>query len=229
MGPTAEALAPYCYVYAIDLPGFGRSEKPRDALGIGRQSDVLRDWMEKTNVRKPILVGHSVGAQIVIDFASRYPSWALGVVLLGPTVDAARRTRRQQLALLVKDVFLEPFTIIPVGALDYARNGFRRFRQTFKDALDDPVERKVRLVDVPALVVRGARDPVVSRSWATKVAERLPQGRLVEIDDRAHATNFNAGETVAALIRTFAEEIRQPPGRRSLQHDARPISEHDPI
>ncbi len=217
MLPTAEALAPYCNVYAIDLPGFGRSDKPRDALGITELADVLKAWTEATNVRKPVLVGNSIGAQIVIDFAARYPARVLAAVLLGPTVDAARRTRREQLVLLMKDVFREPAGLVPVGALDYVRNGFRRFRQTFKHALDDPVEKKLPLVTVPTLVVRGARDPIVSRTWAEMVAGRLPNGRLVEVDDRAHATNFSAGESVAALVRNLAEETRNTPRARPAQ------------
>ena len=51
MVPTGERLAPYCHVYAPDLPGWGRSERPPHALTIGEMADVLNAWMDVFGVR----------------------------------------------------------------------------------------------------------------------------------------------------------------------------------
>src|SRR5215211_1650901 len=44
MVPIAELLAPYHRVYAPDLPGFGKSEKPTHALSVVELTDALAEW-----------------------------------------------------------------------------------------------------------------------------------------------------------------------------------------
>lgn len=46
MVPTAIRLAPYYHIYVLDLPGFGKSDKPSHVLNITELSDFLVDWMQ---------------------------------------------------------------------------------------------------------------------------------------------------------------------------------------
>jgi 2-hydroxy-6-oxonona-2,4-dienedioate hydrolase len=46
MVPTAERLAPFCRVYAPDLPGYGKSYKPGKVLTLSELADALADWMD---------------------------------------------------------------------------------------------------------------------------------------------------------------------------------------
>ena len=46
MVPTAELLAPLCRVYAVDLPGYGRSDKPPRVLCVPELARALADWIE---------------------------------------------------------------------------------------------------------------------------------------------------------------------------------------
>lgn len=43
--PTAEQLAPHFRVFAVDLPGFGLSDKPSHILDIAELADALAAWM----------------------------------------------------------------------------------------------------------------------------------------------------------------------------------------
>ena len=51
MAALARQLAPFYRVFAVDLPGFGRSEKPPQALGLVELAEALAGWMRATGLR----------------------------------------------------------------------------------------------------------------------------------------------------------------------------------
>src|SRR5947208_3308850 len=65
------------------------------------------------------------------------------------------------------------------------------------------------ILDVPVLVVRGTRDPIVPQRWAEEAARRLPQGRLVVVRGAAHTMNFTSPDELARVVRPFVEWDRQ--------------------
>ena len=75
--------------------------------------------------------------------------------------------------------------------------------ETFRYSLEDPIEEKLPSVRVPALVVRGSWDPVVTQSWAEEVADLLPMGRLVVIPDGPHTLVHNRPLDLARVVRHF--------------------------
>ena len=201
--PTAEALAPRFRVYAPDLPGWGRSDRPPRTLTIPELADALAAWLDVVGIEAPALVANSMGCQIVVDLAARMRERASRLVLVGPTVDPRARTMRRQAARLALDSLREPPSLLPLIAVDYLRFGPRRFLATSRHALRDAVEQKLPLVEAPALVVRGTRDAIVSQEWAEEAARLLPRGELATVPGRAHAVNYNAPLALATLVREF--------------------------
>jgi 2-hydroxy-6-oxonona-2,4-dienedioate hydrolase len=204
MIPTIRSLAHDCHVFAPDLPGYGRSAGPRDALDIPLLADALDAWLEAAHIGAPdVLLGNSMGCQILVDLAVRRPARVRRLVLVGPTMDAAARTAWQQFARLALDSVREapsqPFLV----AYDYAVFGFRRFRQTFYNALSDRVEDKLPRVLSPTLVVRGERDPIAPQRWVEEIVRRLPSGRLAVVPGAAHTVNYMAPDALAELVRAF--------------------------
>ena len=59
-------------VLSIDLPGHGDSEGP-SLKSIEEMSDWVKKMMETLDISKISFMGHSQGALVGIDFASRYP------------------------------------------------------------------------------------------------------------------------------------------------------------
>mgnify|MGYP006241973373 FL=1 len=66
---------------AIDLPGHGNSEGPA-LKSIQEISDWIKQLMKEININKIIIVGHSQGSLIGIDFGSRYPDLLEKLVLV---------------------------------------------------------------------------------------------------------------------------------------------------
>ena len=110
---------------------------------------------------------------------------------------------RQQVGRWLLNLPREPVSLYPIVALDYLQIDFRRFVRTFHYAMNDKIEEKLPLIQVPTLVVCGSRDTVVPYRWTKEVAQLLPQSRHVVIQGAAHDVNYNSPEKLADEVRKF--------------------------
>jgi pimeloyl-ACP methyl ester carboxylesterase len=78
---VAPLLARTHRVYAVDLPPFGYSQR-RGPYTLDTWLDELEGFDRTLGIRRPTLVGHSLGAAIVVGEALRRPARIRGIVLL---------------------------------------------------------------------------------------------------------------------------------------------------
>lgn len=206
MIPTAEQLAPYYQIYIPELPGFGKSEKPDHYQNLDEMADTLAAWMTATGLPQAVLLGNSLGCQIIARFAVRHPERIQSAIFVGPTMDVRARTAHQEIGRWLVNITREPFSLYPLVLRDYLDIGFRRFVATFRYGLQDKIEAFLPQILVPTLVVRGSRDTVVPQYWAEHVTHLLPQGKLVVLDKAAHDVNYNTPVELTRTIRAFLEE-----------------------
>src|SRR5215216_4053296 len=202
MVATMAELASTFDVYAIDLPGFGLTDKPPEVLDVVGLADALAAWIQAAGLGRPALLANSVGCQIAVDCALRYPDRVSRMVLVGPTTDPIARSALRQVVRWARNMPGERPGQVPLIVADYADAGVGRVLRTFGRALTDRIEDKLALVQAPTLVVRGAHDPIVPQAWAEEVTRLLPRGRLAVIPG-PHTLNFAAPSALAELVRSF--------------------------
>jgi 2-hydroxy-6-oxonona-2,4-dienedioate hydrolase len=207
MVPTLLRLAATCSVWAPDLPGFGASTKPRSVLTAPQLADALADWMTTTGLHRAVLVGNSLGCQVIARFAGRHAGRMIAAVLVSPTMDPGARGPLGQVARLLLDAPREKPPLPLIAVQDYLHAGPLRTWRTLRLALLAPVRCQYAKLRGPALVVRGERDPVVSQGWAEEVTRLLPNGRLVVIPGAPHAVNFGAPAELADAIQRLLGEL----------------------
>jgi pimeloyl-ACP methyl ester carboxylesterase len=79
-----DQLARRHQVIAFDRPGFGHSSRPRDRLWTPRaQAELLRRALTGLGIRRPVVVGHSMGTMVALAMALDYPDEVAGLVLIG--------------------------------------------------------------------------------------------------------------------------------------------------
>lgn len=206
MVPTAERLAPFFPVFAVDLPGFGRSGDPARTLDVPELADRLASWMEASSLERAVLVGNSFGCQVIAELAVRHPGRVAGVVLAGPSMDPRARNALIEILRLLADWPREKPSLTLIFLRDLIQAGLGRGWRTFRYALADRIEAKLPLIQAPALVVRGSRDPIVPGRWAEEAARLLPRGRLAVIPGAPHAVNYSAPDELVRILRSFLSE-----------------------
>jgi pimeloyl-ACP methyl ester carboxylesterase len=70
--PAMQVLQLKYRVYALDLYGFGDSGRNPAKYNLEHQTELLADFMQQLGIPKAAMIGHSLGALVVAEFARRY-------------------------------------------------------------------------------------------------------------------------------------------------------------
>jgi pimeloyl-ACP methyl ester carboxylesterase len=198
--PLAEELAKRGVVHQLDMPGYGSSPRPDHNVSIAEHGQVLAAFLRTEGLQDPVLIGHSMGCQMVTEVAMRHPDISSDIVLLGPTMAPSERTFFSAALRLGIDMTREPprgnWTVVT----DYLfRCGPIWYAMQVPHLLRDRIEERVPRIPSRVLVIRGDRDPVVSRPWATHLASLAADGRFAEVPG-PHVVMFTAPEQISNLV-----------------------------
>jgi len=212
----ADALARDGRVLALDLPGFGEAPEPDEPLSMRASGDYLAALLEAEDLHDVVLVGHSMGTQIVAEAAARHPERVARVVLIAPTVNPRERSVGMQALRLLQDESITKPKVMGLAVFTYLQAGPRWYFAKLGQMLDHHLEETLPDVARPTLVIRGEDDRISPRAWAQEVARLVPHARYVEVPGRGHETMVTAGEQVAMLVAAHAhgdrvgDEVRTP-------------------
>ena len=208
-----------CRVFAVDLPGHGRSEGP--PLG---SIEALSDWLdtacEALGVETAAIVGHSMGSLVAYRFAVDHAERCRALALLGTSVpmpvtdvllDAAADDDHAALEMT------NAWSHSPRGTLGGNRNpgvwmlaaGERLLERSGPGVLHadlaacnafDPATVSGP-VDAPALVIAGDADRMTPMRAGLDVASALPDARVLRLEGCGHAMlSERPNEVLDALI-----------------------------
>jgi len=230
--PTVAALAPRFRVVAVDLPGFGDSDKPigaaYDAAFFARAIVALLDALE---VERAHLVGNSLGGRVALEVGMSAPERVGRLGLLAPSM-AWRRSRpwapllrlvRPELGLIqpapraVVEGIVE--RVVPEASDGWAAAGVDEFLRSYLTprgrAAFYAAARQIYLEDAgmwdrlhelrpEALFVWGRRDTLVPLAFARHVTDALPNAHHLELNCGHVPQLERPRETHQALTRFFA-------------------------
>jgi pimeloyl-ACP methyl ester carboxylesterase len=195
-----ERFAPERRVFALDWPGFGASDKPAPsafAYGVQSYAETLTDWMDGLGIARAVFAGNSVGAGAAIQYAAAHPQRALGLMLVAPAGFTPPGITRWLAARLLgtpgllravvggfTSLYLGPTTDATRAALaaqkerraapDYAASivAYAALWRSFDTPAAD-LTAVAREVTAPAMIVRGALDPIITAADARRATEAM--------------------------------------------------------
>jgi pimeloyl-ACP methyl ester carboxylesterase len=241
---VARRLARDHRVYALDLPPFGYSER-KGPYGLADWTRLVRDFAAHFGLRRPFIVGHSLGAAVAVDVGLQAPANTAGVVLLdGDALPVGGPHWIVNLVLnpyyttvfrlvthsdwLVRQVLDQaygpvhpPITSAQVDAferpfrVDGSENGFRDLFHTGVQGLTLADLSRLR---VPRIVVWGQHDTVDDLKAGRTSAQALGV-KLTVIPRAGHLSMLDEPAAVARAVETFTARIeRMPRGSTSSNH-----------
>jgi pimeloyl-ACP methyl ester carboxylesterase len=192
-------------VYAVDLPGFGQSDTPEHVLCPEDLADVLMRWCLQLNLQQVDMVGHSIGGEIAMWFAAKYPTMVQRMVLAAPTGYRTQVSVWRRLGRLLLDGLREPPSFLPNLIRAYARAGPQRMLLTAQSSDAEALGRRFGDIHAETLVVAGRRDPVVPLEEARQLTNRLPNARLEVLEEAAHGMIFDDAAHFNPLVCMFLD------------------------
>lgn len=218
--PFLQRLGGTWRVIAPRHPGFGQSELPPDYRSVDDLALLYLDLMDHLGLDKPVLAGSSFGGWIALEMAVRCPERIGRLVLIGSAgVKFGAREDREFadiFQIAEEDVrrltFADPKRWAPDyrAMTDEQLTSIAQDRQTavhyaWRPYMHNPGLRKwLHRVRVPALVVCGDQDGVVSSHSAKALAEALPMAQLKMIAEAGHYPQIEQVDAVVDAINAFA-------------------------
>ena len=168
-GESLAALAGELRGIALDLPGFGSSDRAAEPFSLDGAADTLAGACTALGIERATIVGHSFGAGIAIRLAARHPALASALVLVGPTglapVPGSERRR-----LLLATALYQPLARIPLRwEMPVARSGLSR-RALWRYLFARPDEVTPAVAE---MLLRGSREARQLRSAARAALDDL--------------------------------------------------------
>jgi pimeloyl-ACP methyl ester carboxylesterase/uncharacterized protein YjbJ (UPF0337 family) len=207
----AAQLNEYGPVHALDLPGFGGVPHPKSGrMTIAEYADLVGTVIDELGLDDPVLVGHSMGTQVVADLASRYPDGFPGagsrgagplssIILLGPVLSPDERTLGRAGRRFLQAARKEPPRVAALAMQAYLLCGVRWFSRVLPEMMHYPLEETLPKVRSNTLVISGALDTLCPPEWIDQVMDLLPSARVEIIEEAAHSIMHAHADTVAAL------------------------------
>jgi pimeloyl-ACP methyl ester carboxylesterase len=96
--------------------------------------------------------------------------------------------------------------LAPAVVHDLIDAGPWRSVRTIRKALDDPTEEKLGLIEAPTVVVRPEHDHLVRPEWTERVAERIPDAKVVVLPHSGHSIGTDAAARLTYLLGRFLAE-----------------------
>ena len=160
----------------------------------------------KRQVKDPVLIGHSMGAQVVVEAAHRDPGLCRAVVLIGPVVNARERHARDVLRRFLESARHERPRAALASVRGYLRSAPRWWLEVFPSLLAYPVEERIASLRGELAILRGSNDVLCPPEWVAELAAAA-SGCRVRTDDipgAAHQVVVSHAPQVAAVARAVA-------------------------
>lgn len=202
--PLITALGETFRIIAIDLPGFGASSKPNGPVSIDDYAAVVQAVITKEGIMQPILLGHSMGCQVIANMLANDPRISAKAILIGPTVEAKKRDVFSYFRTLVIDGMHEPPRAHLLLWREYARCGPRQYFRTLNAMLRDRIEANLAASEAAIMIIRGSDDSIVPHAWAGKLAAITTVAGICEVRGAPHMVHITNTEEVADICAGFA-------------------------
>lgn len=217
---TVPALRERHRVHLPEMVGFGGSRGSRRQPSIPEMAGVMIRWLDAMAVERTDFIGHSMGAQVGIHMAARWPDRVRRLVLVS-AAGVPRPLTPVKLAELGTE-FLRPAAwgrplFLTTIAADAVRAGPRTLLRAMLHILGDDVRSLLPRVRAPTLLVWGAQDPLTPVADGRLMEELLPDARLVVIEDAAHNPMADRPEPFNRAVLEFLSG-----GEPQSQGDGRP-------
>ncbi|MFB6725138.1 alpha/beta fold hydrolase [Kribbella sp. NPDC056345] len=197
--PTVEHLSmPY---RVVTLPGYGEPADHRDDL----HPEALAARLEQKVRERSVLVGHSAGAQIVVELAAAHPELVHALVLIAPSGDVKSASWLDLGMRWLESAAPESPRLIPVLAPQYARTTFSTIARAAAACRRHDLAGVITRVQAPVVIIRCRHDHLSSADWADRLAG-LSHGESRTLSTGSHMPVLTNGPEVAALIHRAAAE-----------------------
>ena len=203
-------------ILSVDLPGHGNSEGP-SLKSIEEISDWVKSLMNVLDIKKIIIIGHSQGSLVGIDFASRYPNLINDLVLVAGSykmpvnqdlIDYAEAGDEKVILLMMKWGYEGSKAFIGGNPVKKIINSSREIREVLAVDLNACNNYKggkesLEKINCQTLCIFGDLDKMISLEVGNKMVSMIKNSEKKIINNCGHMIIFEKALEMRKLVKEF--------------------------
>lgn len=213
----SQSLAAIARVIAYDRPGFGLTQRPLSWQGTNPYSmkgqvELLSSLLEQLGVEQAVLIGHSEGAAVALQFALEHPGRVEGLILAAPALSGGISRWRKFFSNLPQVRHLGPLLVrriadrgreqvreawynhstlteqvmegytLPLQAEDWDRGLWEYFRASSQFSLEDDLAK----LELPTMIISGEDDKIMPLALSVQATCAVPGAVIAIIPQCGH-------------------------------------------
>lgn len=206
-------------VVVLDFPGQGgKSGNLKEAWGVPEYSEMVKEFMNKLNIIKPDVIGHSFGGRVIIYLTSNNSDLFNKVIL----TDAAGIKKKLSFKKWIKvrsykcaKLFLKVFTPKDkyenklnelrkkYGSSDYANITSDVVRETFNKVISLDLKNSLNKIKNPCLLIWGENDEDTPLYMAKIMEKKIKDSGLVVLKNAGHFSYTDASYQYNIIVENF--------------------------
>lgn len=208
---------------ALDLPGFGQSDEPKEIWSLKNYSQFINFFTKTLDLPNFTLLGHSFGGRIAIDYSIRH-SRDLHALVLVAAAGIIRHRRLKAIIFLLLTKFGNLIFLIPkfkflkniirniwykiTGEHDY-KKASHKMQQIMKSVLRENIRQYLPRITQYTLILWGENDKSTPVSDAYILHKEISLTSLLIFKQMPHALNLKIPKEIAQEISNFLDKLNK--------------------
>ncbi|MFW5709940.1 MAG: alpha/beta fold hydrolase [Bacteroidota bacterium] len=228
--PFLPSLTKDFSVVMIDLPGHGRSKCLEEVHSMPLMAEQIKKVLDKENIRKCTLVGHSMGGYVALAYAEKYAQKLMGLGLFHSTPFAdteEKKNNRQREIELVKAGKKQTLINTNIPKM-YADDNLEKMKDKLENskkialstpdsgiiyALECMMSRPDRSkilgsFELPFFLVLGKKDNYIPFDTISKKMPRPPDTQTLFLENSGHMGFIEEEQLVIDHLKYFGEHCK---------------------
>lgn len=215
--PIVNKLSNFFKVYALDLPGFGKSQLPGEIWGTPEYAGLVKEFMDKLNIQNAIIIGHSFGGKISIYLTGKLGVEAQKIILIDSAGIKKKRTLRyyyrvytfKLMKFIVNTLFSKERAEQIIenarkqhGSTDY-RNAAGLLRQIMVKIVNEDLRNYLPHIQAPTLLIWGENDGDTPVADGRIMEKLIPDAGLVVLSKAGHFSYLDKEYEFKVIMENF--------------------------
>lgn len=211
------SLKDRCRLVAVNFPGCGQSETMKEPWCLEDYCDFCLEFMEKLNLKDPILIGHSHGGRVVLKLTAEKMVNPPKIVLLDsagliPKKNFKQKCRAKSFKAIKRVLTLPVIKNYSEGLLQKARNHYGSadynaapevLRKTLVSLVNTDIRDILPNIACPSLLIWGDKDTATPLEDAKTIESLIPDAGLCVLEGTGHYSFCEKPYQAQAILNSF--------------------------
>lgn len=190
-------------LYALDLPGFGNNQDIPQKFVLKDYVTFLNEFLEKNDIKKCILIGHSFGASIASLFTLSYPKKVEKLVLYSGGQSLNNVVKKHH-ALTTYSLIVFSIIVRWIKNKKAILNDYVVLKNLYENTHGKgEIAGKAHLIQHSVLIIAGRYDFLARLNGFQNLKKLLPDSQLVIFNHSTHGAHIEEKNKFLVTLQAF--------------------------